>query len=311
MELVSACLVGVKCRYNAKDRYDPELALRFAKGELFPFCPELLGGLSLPRRPSELQGGTGAEALGGRARVVDDQGRDVTEAFVKGAEASLELARAVGATEAYLAERSPSCGVGEVYDGGFSGAVVPGDGIAAALLARAGLRTIRVDRRRSGGLDGRAGEDSRPGERAASPVTRYATEQDCAALARLAGQLGYPCSEDDVRTRAARYFGSEERTIIAADSGGELVGWTSVEIVEHFYVERFAELSGFIVDERYRGMGTGSLMMGAAEAWARDRGLGLLRLKTNVLRSGAHRFYEALGFECRKEQYVYEKRLDR
>lgn len=311
MQLVSACLVGVKCRYDARDRYDPELALRFAKGELFPFCPELLGGLCLPRRPSELQGGTGADALDGRARVLDDEGRDVTGAFVKGAAASLELARAVGATEAYLAERSPSCGVGEVYDGSFSGTAVPGDGAAAALLARSGLKTICVARR-PGRAAGERHEEVK-GERDAvtGATTRYATERDCAELARLACQLGYPCSSDDARTRAARYFGSEERAILAADLGGELVGWTSVEIVEHFYLERFAELSGFVVDEGRRGMGLGSLLMAAAEDWARARGLGLLRLKTNVLRSGAHRFYEGLGFECRKEQYVYEKRLGR
>jgi len=146
MKLVSACLVGVACRYNAASRVDPALAARFAEGDLLPVCPELLGGLGLPRPPAEIQGGTGAQVLDGDVRVRDREGRDLTAAFVAGAEATLALARAAGADEAFLAADSPSCGVGEIYDGSFSGRRVPGDGVAAALLRRHGIRLTRIKR---------------------------------------------------------------------------------------------------------------------------------------------------------------------
>lgn len=111
-----------------------------------PFCPELSGGLGLPRPPAEIHGGTGEDVLDGRARVLDREGGDVTRAFVAGAEASLALARACGASEAFLAANSPSCGAGEIYDGSFSGARVEGDGVAAALFRRNGIRLTRVDK---------------------------------------------------------------------------------------------------------------------------------------------------------------------
>ena len=109
-----------------------------------PFCPELFGGLGLPRAPAEIRDGDGAAVLDGRARVLDRDGHDVTAAFLAGAEASLSLARSCGATEAFFAANSPSCGVGEVYDGSFSGRKIPGDGVAAALLRRNGIRLVRV-----------------------------------------------------------------------------------------------------------------------------------------------------------------------
>jgi uncharacterized protein YbbK (DUF523 family) len=144
MELVSACLVGVACRYNGKCRTDGVLAARFSRGDLLPVCPELLGGLCLPRPPSEIRGGTGADVLDGRARVVSREGEDLTDAFVRGAEACLGLAKSVGAAEAFLAANSPSCGSGSVYDGSFSGCLVPGEGVTAAILGREGIRVHRV-----------------------------------------------------------------------------------------------------------------------------------------------------------------------
>jgi uncharacterized protein YbbK (DUF523 family) len=146
MELVSACLVGVACRYNGACRTDPTLAARFAKGDLLPVCPELLGGLRLPRPPSEIRGGAGAEVLDGRARILSREGADLTDAFLRGAEATVRLAKSVGAAEAFLAANSPSCGAGSIYDGSFSGRLVPGDGVAAALLKRNGIRITRVDK---------------------------------------------------------------------------------------------------------------------------------------------------------------------
>lgn len=303
MEIVSACLVGVACRYNAHSRTDPALALRFAKGDLLPICPELAGGLGLPRPPSEIRGGAGEEVLEGKARVVDSEGGDLTEAFISGARATLAAAKAAGASEAFLAANSPSCGSGRVYDGSFSGALVPGDGVAAALLRQNGIRITCVER-------ARPDASPAPSPRADPDVRiREAVLGDCAELARLAGELGYPCDEGAVRLRIGSYLEGGGKAVIVAESGGGLAGWTSVEVVEHFYLDRFAEISGFVVDERMRGRGVGAALMAEVEAWARARGVELLRLKTNVTREGAHRFYEALGFDRVKEQYTYAKRL--
>ena len=139
--LISACLLGVACNHEGRGSYRAvvdELAQRY---RLVPVCPEVLGGLSTPRPAAELQGGSGADVLtgSGDARVVNVQGDDVTAAYVRGAQAAVTVARAVGATRAVLKARSPSCGSSAVYDGTFSRRLVPGRGVTAAALAVAGL----------------------------------------------------------------------------------------------------------------------------------------------------------------------------
>lgn len=138
--LVSACLRGVPCRFDARDKAGPAVAAELAGRRAVPFCPEVAGGLATPRRPAELVGGDGHAVLDGTARVVDDTGQDVTAEFVAGAELALETARDQGCTEALLMPRSPSCGRGAVYDGTFRGELVAGDGVTAALLGRHGIR---------------------------------------------------------------------------------------------------------------------------------------------------------------------------
>ncbi len=130
--LVSACLMGCPCRYDGKGQACPEVLALRDRHHLIPVCPEQLGGLPTPRPPAERRDG----------RVVSREGNDVTEQYRRGGEAAVELARLLGCTCAILKERSPSCGHGEIYDGTFSHARVPGDGIAAALLAEAGLKVL-------------------------------------------------------------------------------------------------------------------------------------------------------------------------
>jgi uncharacterized protein YbbK (DUF523 family) len=142
MKIISACLLGVNCNFEGKNWQNPALLKEFENGELFPVCPEVLGGLSCPRDPSEIQGGTGADVLDGKARVVSINGVDVTEQFLKGARETLAIAKAVGATEAVLIEKSPSCGSGVIFDGSFSEKFKPGDGVTAALLKRNGIRVF-------------------------------------------------------------------------------------------------------------------------------------------------------------------------
>jgi uncharacterized protein YbbK (DUF523 family) len=127
--LVSACLMGACCRYDAEPAPDPRVLALAARHALIPVCPEIYGGLPIPRQPCELRGG----------RVVGRDGEDFTGAFERGAREALKLARASGCRYAVLKERSPSCGVGRIYDGSFSGRLIPGDGVTAALLRRNGV----------------------------------------------------------------------------------------------------------------------------------------------------------------------------
>lgn len=127
--LVSACLLGVRCRYDGAEKRHPLAAALAERHELVPVCPEQLGGLPTPRPPAERQGD----------RVVTQAGADVTEAYRRGAEEALALCALLGCQGAVLKERSPSCGCGRIYDGCFSGALVPGDGVTAALLREKGV----------------------------------------------------------------------------------------------------------------------------------------------------------------------------
>ncbi len=142
--LISACLLGQRVRFDGKDaRADDELLVRWSEeGRLVPVCPEVAGGLPVPRPPAELKGGDGSDALDGRAAVIDEGGADVTPCFEGGAWAAVDLARRHSIRIAILKESSPSCGSRFVYDGSFSRARIPGQGVTAALLRRHGLRVF-------------------------------------------------------------------------------------------------------------------------------------------------------------------------
>ena len=137
--MVSACLAGVKCRYDGEACTHPEWAERVRRGEAVPLCPELLGGLSRPRPPAEIAGGDGRDVLAGKAQVLNREGAEVTAAFLAGAQRVAEICKQNGITRAYMKEKSPSCGVHEIFDGSFSGRLIPGCGVMAALLMAAGI----------------------------------------------------------------------------------------------------------------------------------------------------------------------------
>jgi uncharacterized protein YbbK (DUF523 family) len=139
--VISACLLGVECNHEGRGSARAVVEELAEHYRLVPVCPEVLGGLSTPRAAAELVGGDGADVLAGAAgaRVVNVAGEDVTAAYRRGAEAAVEVARAVGARRAVLKARSPSCGSTAVYDGTFSRRLVPGRGVTAAALAAAGL----------------------------------------------------------------------------------------------------------------------------------------------------------------------------
>ena len=126
--LISACLLGVCCRYDGASKAYPGIEQLARQHTLVPVCPEQLGGLPTPRPPAERRGD----------RVVTRSG-DVTEQYRRGAEEALKLCKLFGCEAAVLKERSPSCGRGAVYDGTFTGTLTPGDGVTAELLASHGI----------------------------------------------------------------------------------------------------------------------------------------------------------------------------
>jgi uncharacterized protein YbbK (DUF523 family) len=132
MKLCSACLLGVKCRYNGKDARNKKVMGLLKKEILIPVCPEQLGGLPTPREPAEIRGG----------RVITKSGIDVTENFKRGAKEVLKIAKLFGISEAILKQGSPSCGCGRIYNGTFSGKTIKGDGVTTALLKKNGIRVI-------------------------------------------------------------------------------------------------------------------------------------------------------------------------
>jgi uncharacterized protein YbbK (DUF523 family) len=130
--LVSACLLGMNCRYNGEGQIMPNTALLMKKHHLVPVCPEIYGGLNTPREPSEIKNG----------RVISKSGKDFTEYFERGAQEILALAKLYNCRYAILKERSPSCGHKKIYDGTFSGKIINGSGILAELLIKNGIEIV-------------------------------------------------------------------------------------------------------------------------------------------------------------------------
>lgn len=127
--LISACLIGDNCKYSGDNNLNPNIDKLLEKYELIPFCPEVEGGLPIPRNPSEQKGD----------KVYMDNGKDVTYEFDKGAKKALMLCLFLKINKAILKERSPSCGTHQIYDGTFSGNKINGMGVTAKLLKENGI----------------------------------------------------------------------------------------------------------------------------------------------------------------------------
>lgn len=137
--LVSSCLIGINCKYNGENNLSKEVINLTKKHILIPVCPEQLGGLSTPRAPSEIKNGDGMAVLKGHARVFSEDGHDLSIYFIKGAKETLKIARLLNIDIAIMKERSPSCGVNEIYDGSFSHTKIKGCGVTVALLKKEGF----------------------------------------------------------------------------------------------------------------------------------------------------------------------------
>ncbi|MCX6791020.1 MAG: DUF523 domain-containing protein [Candidatus Gribaldobacteria bacterium] len=132
MKICSACLLGIKCRYDGKEKGNEKVISLSQKEVLIPVCPEQLGGLSTPREPAEQKGN----------QVFTKSGQNVSDNFNKGAEQVLKIAKLYGIKEAILKQKSPSCGCGQIYDGSFSKKIIAGDGVTSALLKKNNIRVI-------------------------------------------------------------------------------------------------------------------------------------------------------------------------
>lgn len=128
--LISACLLGIPCRYDGRSVKAVDVERLAENFELIPVCPEIYGGLPTPRTPSE--------RVGDKTLMKD--GRDVTENYLRGAEAAYALCESLGCTLALLKERSPSCGKNKIYDGSFTGTLIDGEGVTAEYLRERGIK---------------------------------------------------------------------------------------------------------------------------------------------------------------------------
>ena len=142
--LVSACLVGERARYNGivKSFESHVLKAWNRRGWVVAICPEVAGGLPVPRPRSEISEEDGIQVLKGHKKVININGQDVTKYFLDGAQKALEFASSLGIRLAILKEGSPSCGSGYIYDGSFSGLKKPGKGVTAVLLEENDIRVF-------------------------------------------------------------------------------------------------------------------------------------------------------------------------
>jgi ribosomal protein S18 acetylase RimI-like enzyme len=139
---------------------------------------------------------------------------------------------------------------------------------------------------------------------------RPAGARDTTAIARLAGELGYPSTTERVRDRLAAMEEDPRHAIfVAAITGDEVIGWIHLSAVHSLTGEPRAEIMNLVVDSRFRSVGAGRLLVERGELWARERGLAVIGVRSNIIRERAHAFYQRLGYTAAKSQRVFRKTL--
>jgi ribosomal protein S18 acetylase RimI-like enzyme len=145
---------------------------------------------------------------------------------------------------------------------------------------------------------------------AAATEVRAAGRDDVEAIARLAGELGYPSTEAQVRERFEAIAEDRQHALfVATGPTGQVVGWIQLSEERSVVADPRAEIAGLVVDANYRSAGVGRLLVVRGEAWARERGLRTIGLRSNVIRDRAHNFYLRLGYAVTKSQKVFRKTL--
>lgn len=139
---------------------------------------------------------------------------------------------------------------------------------------------------------------------------RPAEERDITALARLAGELGYPSTPEQVRERfAGIHAATDQATFVGVIDGGSVIGWIHLSEARTLESDPRAEITGLVVDSDHRSAGVGRLLVERGEEWARQRGLAVIGVRSNVVRERTHDFYERLGYDTKKTQKVFRKML--
>jgi GNAT superfamily N-acetyltransferase len=140
-------------------------------------------------------------------------------------------------------------------------------------------------------------------------IVRLAAVKDAERISQLSEQLGYPSTTAEIARRLAEICGDGEHAVFVAESGGEVIAWIHVLVAASLLSDTRAEILGLVVDECHRSHGIGRVLMAEAEQWAREKGCRSVRLRSNVVRSRAHAFYERLGYRVIKTQQVFLKDL--
>jgi GNAT superfamily N-acetyltransferase len=139
---------------------------------------------------------------------------------------------------------------------------------------------------------------------------RPAEDRDITTLARLAGELGYPSTPEQVRERFADIKAApHQATFVAVSNGDTVIGWIHLSEARSLETEPRAEITGLVVDSNFRGGGAGRLLVERGEDWARGQGLGVIGVRSNIVRERTHVFYERLGYAVTKTQKVFRKRI--
>jgi GNAT superfamily N-acetyltransferase len=141
-------------------------------------------------------------------------------------------------------------------------------------------------------------------------IIREAQIKDDQEIAELSGQLGYPSLVSAIRVRLEILLGVDDQIVLVAEStSGEVIGWVHIFEAQRLVDAPFAEVGGLIVADGYQSGGIGAALLRAGEQWAQQRGIKVMRVRSNVVRERAHRFYERLGYEVLKSQRVFQKEL--
>ena len=138
---------------------------------------------------------------------------------------------------------------------------------------------------------------------------REATESDAAIVTSLSRELGYEASEEETSSRLASLQGNARNRVFVAENDGVVVGWCHVSVVESLVHDPFVEIRGLVVTEWLRSAGIGSALVARAEEWAIDQDVNDMRVRSNVVRERARRFYEKLGYKVTKTSHLFEKRV--
>lgn len=145
MIIVSACLAGLNCIYKLEDKTNSKIVQLVREGKAIPLCPEQLGGLPTPRPASGNQGDSSEDVLDGKCKVLNENGDDVTDNFIRGAHEILRFVEKYKIKEFIGKQKSPSCGCGKVYVGTHPKKLIEGDGITTTLLKRNGIKVLSED----------------------------------------------------------------------------------------------------------------------------------------------------------------------